>query len=361
MKTKAMGLLGFLFLGILVYPSVALSQFGSCVNEPSEILGVSFTSVFDGKPEMAEVELLRWTRREAEARGDEVRVLAMPGYGHNANTAADFASAVLAIHADVVEVAAINTAGKGRADFRTEKSRAGSYGAITQQNLAEMFLQVLEEYYSESIVPIALFAHSQGAGIVMAAEQLLLAEQGFGMNVLYGIEVINMLAPAVPETAAGEDPIVWNLDQSIFDLLDDLTDMTDKQRGTYVAAVPDDIWASLFFTRTDGRLAGNVPSQEEIKCLKYSTPEPFLSAIQLVGLSEEPPRVAIDRDLFKQDSSGIELIVMCGKQDTLVQYPTCKEVSDYLGAERLATGYVWIHDAYINRPYLVAARTRVRN
>ncbi|MFH0903748.1 MAG: hypothetical protein V1854_00985 [Methanobacteriota archaeon] len=171
------------------------------------------------------------------------------------------------------------------------------FGDLTLQDYANIDRLVLEgltkneELRKHGIkIDFAIFHSQHGLTAAMTQEQVNLKK--------YGIQYVILIAPAPPQQ------VNWSMLNRL-DPYSFLPYLVADNNGMYFMLQPD-AWTGFFFTKPDGTLNSELPSQDEIN--RYNAKAPVTTTLQLVGLeivSFNPPTFKVNNSLRPYVSEGV--------------------------------------------------------
>jgi pimeloyl-ACP methyl ester carboxylesterase len=270
-------------------------------------------------------------------------VFAVPGFAHTAATFEPFVEALFA--GDVAgqvpcRVVAIDFPAHGD----SPAPAAGTFGFLGLNDYVASVEAALASLPEHGLRPDLVIAHSQGGLVVQLAQQQLV-EQGSSLRAAYGIRDVILLAPVPPAEVAwsfGDSGLAISLLGGLF--------AADPVLGPHFA-IPDFVWPLLFFTGPGFTPSPNMPSGTDVTLNGWNAPEPFISALQLVGAFGA--RASVDAGVFGQ-GSGTSLTVVTFEHDWIVTPAEGDAVYAHLtgtsGGAIAVNGPRAIHDMYVSDP-----------
>jgi pimeloyl-ACP methyl ester carboxylesterase len=297
----------------------------------------------------------RW---HSPKRADGLRVLMVPGIGHNFNFFAPLAATLLdplgGFVEGVSEVYAVDLPGHGG----SQSPPNIKFGLLTLDHYVSALRQALAALKGRGRGPLDIISgHSMGGLLTMLLEQSFVSD-GTTLEEAHGTRGVVLLAPAIPEE------VPWSLTTGPFDAggpaspaLAILTPFVNASAayGPFVYASDED-YLNTFFG-IEGGLAAGSPSLVEAGALNGM--ESYAAGSELAGIDLEE-RSAFERPhvrhaLFSRYAFGLA----CYSEDFLFK----PEEEATLGIYLYGAGEGWTflpvtnRDAVHNSPYSQPART----
>ena len=270
-------------------------------------------------------------------------VFAGPGFAHTAATFEPFAEALFA--GDVAgqvpcRVVALDFPAHGN----SPAPAGGTFGILGLNDYVASVEAALAGLPAYGLRPDTVIAHSQG-GLVVQMTQQHLVDEGRSLRDAFGVRDVVLLAPVPPAEVA------WSFaDSGLAVALLGGFATANAELGPHFA-IPDAVWPLLFFTEAGFVPSPNMPSGADVTLNGWNAPEPFISALQLVGALG--PRPSVDAGIFGE-GSGTSLTVVTFERDWIVTPAEGAAVHAHLtgtsGGAITVTGPRAIHDMYVSDP-----------
>ena len=172
-------------------------------------------------------------------------------------------------------IAAVDQAGHGSSSLPV----GVSFGELMVEDYARTLLAVLERLPALQIRPSILVGHSQGAGTIQAAQQMML-DAGTTLRTAFGIRDVVMLGVQGPRELRAAHLLPPGQVAAVIGAY--LT--TTPERGTYVQGPPQ-LFQQLWFLTTALTYSMRTPSPQTIGSRGWNADAPLFATLQAAGLS----------------------------------------------------------------------------
>ncbi len=274
-------------------------------------------------------------------------IFAVHGFAHTAATWGPFAEAIFADNPagqNVCQIVAIDLPGHGGSSLPTD---ALLFGDLTLGDYVTALQNTLKRLPGLGLLPKTLLGHSQG-GLLIQMTQQALKNIGTNLRQEFGVKDVVLMAPVPGQ------PISWALADSgtALDLLGPFLTFAPAL-GTHIS-IPDDPWWLILFFSADvfGNVVPSAPPPAQVAA--YNAPEPFLSALELVG-APGFVRPSVDAGLFGPDSRTT-LQIISYAHDTINLPSESALLYTHLTGDNSSAGFAEVsgaeavHDLHVSAP-----------
>lgn len=218
-----------------------------------------------------------------------LRLLAVPGAAVCASTYARLSNAILSDPEPgqtIGRVVAVDLFGRGASEV-TKLPAPMRFGDIGLEDFTRALLQFIDGVKGTELAPQVIVAHSMGALLVQAAQELLL-QQGSTLSSC-GVRGVVLLAPVPNRNCAWTQRPSSALAPYV---------VTDEALGAYVELSPEYLANNGAWQKPGGALASTAPTAEVIRQAQWLARDPLTMGLELVGLGGRAPRPAVRRGAF---------------------------------------------------------------